>query len=247
MEFVHKPVLFEEAIRSLNILPYGIYVDGTAGGGGHTRAIAERLDDDGRLVSIDRDPDAVCVVKQRLAAFPQCTVVQATFADLDRVLDGLKIKKINGMLLDLGVSSHQLDTAERGFSFHHDAPLDMRMSQQGQSAADLVNNLSERELSEIIFKYGEERFARSIARRIVSEREKKAIQTTEELAELIKAAVPAAARRDGHPARKTFQALRIAVNGELDHLQGYLTVLLTALRSAEGCQSLLSILLKTEW
>lgn len=218
MDFLHKPVLFDEAIASLNIRPDGIYVDGTAGGAGHSRAIAQRLGLNGKLISIDRDPDAVRVVKERLAEYPMAVVVQSEFSRLNQVLDTLNIDKIDGMLLDLGVSSHQLDTAERGFSFHQDAPLDMRMSQTGVSAADLVNTLSEKELSDIIFSYGEERYARSIARSICRLRETAPIQTTGELAELIKASMPAAARRDGHPARRTFQALRIAVNGELDQL-----------------------------
>lgn len=218
MDFLHKPVLFDEAIASLNIRPGGIYVDGTAGGAGHSRAIAAKLGPDGKLVSIDRDPDAVKTVKERLAEYPMAVVVQSEFSRLAQVLDTLEIDKIDGMLLDLGVSSHQLDTAERGFSFHQDASLDMRMSQTGLTAADLVNTLSEKELSDIIFSYGEERYARSIARNICRVRETAPIQTTGELAELIKSSMPAAARRDGHPARRTFQALRIAVNGELDQL-----------------------------
>ena len=218
MDFLHKPVLFDEAIASLHIQPDGIYVDGTAGGAGHSRAIAQKLGRNGKLISIDRDPDAVKVVKERLAEYPMAVVVQSEFSRLDEVLDDLGIDKIDGMLLDLGVSSHQLDTAQRGFSFHQDAPLDMRMSQIGLTAADLVNTLSEKELSDIIFSYGEERYARSIARNICRVRKNAPIQTTGELAELIKSSMPAAARRDGHPARRTFQALRIAVNGELDQL-----------------------------
>lgn len=218
MDFLHKPVLFDEAIASLHIQPDGIYVDGTAGGAGHSRAIAQKLGRNGKLISIDRDPDAVKVVKERLAEYPMAVVVQSEFSRLDEVLDDLGIDKIDGMLLDLGVSSHQLDTAQRGFSFHQDAPLDMRMSQIGLTAADLVNTLSEKELSDIIFSYGEERYARSIARNICRVRENAPIQTTGELAEMIKSSMPAAARRDGHPARRTFQALRIAVNGELDQL-----------------------------
>ncbi len=218
MDFLHKPVLFDEAIASLRVQPDGIYVDGTAGGAGHSRAIAQKLGKNGKLISIDRDPDAVKVVKERLAEYPMAVVVQSEFSRLNEVLDDLGIDKIDGMLLDLGVSSHQLDTAERGFSFHQDAPLDMRMSQIGLTAADLVNTLSEKELSDIIFSYGEERYARSIAHNICRVREKAPIQTTGELAELVKSSMPAAARRDGHPARRTFQALRIAVNGELDQL-----------------------------
>ncbi len=224
MDFLHKPVLFDEAIASLHIQPDGIYVDGTAGGAGHSRAIAQKLGRNGKLISIDRDPDAVKVVKERLAEYPMAVVVQSEFSRLDEVLDDLGIDKIDGMLLDLGVSSHQLDTAQRGFSFHQDAPLDMRMSQIGLTAADLVNTLSEKELSDIIFSYGEERYARSIARNICRVRENAPIQTTGELAELIKSSMPAAARRDGHPARRTFQALRIAVNGELDQLADVMNI-----------------------
>lgn len=224
MDFLHKPVLFDEAIASLHIQPDGIYVDGTAGGAGHSRAIAQKLGRNGKLISIDRDPDAVKVVKERLAEYPMAVVVQSEFSRLDEVLDDLGIDKIDGILLDLGVSSHQLDTAQRGFSFHQDAPLDMRMSQIGLTAADLVNTLSEKELSDIIFSYGEERYARSIARNICRVRENAPIQTTGELAELIKSSMPAAARRDGHPARRTFQALRIAVNGELDQLADVMNI-----------------------
>lgn len=214
MEFSHISVLLSETIDSLGIKEDGIYVDCTAGGGGHSREIAKRLTT-GRLIAIDRDPDAITVLKERLKEFPSVTVVHSNYSEIKTVLSDLGIDKVDGILADLGVSSHQLDTAERGFSFHYDAPLDMRMSQEGITAADLVNTLSERELSDIIFRYGEEKFARSIARAIVKEREVKEIETTLELAEIIKNAVPQSVRRQGHPARKTFQALRIEVNGEL--------------------------------
>lgn len=222
MEFSHKPVLFDETIASLDIKPSGIYVDGTAGGAGHSRAIAGLLGENGRLISIDRDPDAVAVISQRLAAYPQATVVHSEFSRVAEVLDSLNIPLIDGMLLDLGVSSHQLDTPDRGFSFHHDAPLDMRMSQEGLTAADLVNTLPEGELANIIFTYGEERYARSIARNICKAREISPLSTTGELAEIVKMSMPAAARRDAHPARRTFQAIRIAVNGELEQLSAVL-------------------------
>lgn len=222
MEFSHKPVLFDETIASLAIKPAGVYVDGTAGGAGHSRAIAEQLGENGRLISIDRDPDAIAVIRQRLADYPQATVVHSEFSRVAEVLDSLNIPAIDGMLLDLGVSSHQLDTPDRGFSFHHDAPLDMRMSQEGLSAADLVNTLPEGELANILFTYGEERYARSIARNICKAREASPLKTTGELAEIVKISMPAAARRDGHPARRTFQAIRIAVNGELDQLSAVL-------------------------
>lgn len=215
--FHHIPVLFDETIESLNIRPDGIYVDCTSGGGGHSSAIAKKLTT-GRLISIDRDPEAVAVLKERLAPYGCVTVVHDNFFNIKNILSSLEINGVDGVLADLGVSSHQLDEPSRGFSFHHDAPLDMRMSLDGMSAADVVNTLSQRDLQKIIFDYGEEKFAPSISKAIVKEREKKVIETTFELSEIIKSAVPAAARRDGHPARKTFQAIRIYVNGELDGL-----------------------------
>lgn len=219
MEFSHKPVLFTEAVDALQIKPNGVYVDGTAGGGGHSAAIAARLSESGRLICIDQDPDAIAVLQKRLGGLPQVTIVQENFAHIDTVLSNLEIPGADGILVDLGVSSHQLDTPERGFSFHTDAPLDMRMSQQGPTAAELVNTLDERSLARILSEYGEERYARSIARNIVRAREKEPLETTLQLADLVKASMPAASRREGgHPARRTFQALRIAVNGELDML-----------------------------
>ena len=217
MEFSHISVMLPETIESLGIKEDGIYVDCTAGGGGHSKEIAKRLTT-GKLIAIDRDPDAIAVLKERLGSFPCVEIVHSNYSEIKDVLASLGIDKVDGILADLGVSSHQLDTAERGFSFHNDAPLDMRMSQEGTTAADLVNTLSERELSDIIFRYGEEKFARSIARAIVKERQVKEIETTLELAEIIKNAVPQSVRRQGHPARKTFQALRIEVNGELEKL-----------------------------
>lgn len=219
MEFSHKPVLFTETVDALQIRPDGVYVDGTAGGGGHSAAIAARLSEGGRLICIDQDPDAIAVLQKRLGGLPQVTIVQENFARIDSVLSSLELPGADGILIDLGVSSHQLDTPERGFSFHTDAPLDMRMSQQGPTAAELVNTLDERSLARILSEYGEERYARSIARNIVRTREKEPLETTLQLAELVKASMPAASRREGgHPARRTFQALRIAVNGELDML-----------------------------
>ncbi len=217
MEFKHISVLLEETIASLDIKPDGIYVDGTAGGAGHSKAIASQLKG-GRLIALDRDPDAVKTATERLEGLP-AQVIKSNFKDMDKVLDELNINKVDGILLDLGVSSFQLDEAQRGFSFHKQAPLDMRMSKEGLSAYDLVNSADEQELSKIIFTYGEDKFARRIAQRIVAARNEKAIETTTELAEIIASAVPAAARRDGHPARKTFQALRIAVNDELGSLE----------------------------
>ncbi len=216
MDFKHISVLLNESIDGLNINPDGIYVDATAGGAGHSLEIAKRLKS-GRLIAIDRDPTAVAVATERLKGF-NATVVQSNYSDIDEVLKSLDIKGVDGVLLDLGVSSHQLDTSDRGFSYHVDAPLDMRMSQEGASAKDLVNTFSYEELSRIIFEYGEEKFARSIASRIVKEREIKPIETTLELAEIIKASVPAKVRREKNPCKKTFQAIRIAVNSEFEHL-----------------------------
>ncbi len=215
--FHHIPVLFQESIDSLNIQPDGIYVDCTSGGGGHSSAIAKQLKG-GRLISIDRDPQAIEILKERLLPFGCVTLVHDNFFNIKNILASLGISGVDGILADLGVSSHQLDEPSRGFSFHHDAPLDMRMSLEGMSAAQAVNTLSQDELRKIIFEYGEEKFAPSIAKAIVRERAIKPIETTVELAEIIKSAMPAAARRDGHPARRTFQAIRIYVNGELDGL-----------------------------
>lgn len=222
MEFNHVSVLFNESIESLKIKENGIYVDCTAGGGGHSAGIAEKLTT-GHLYALDQDPDAIETLANRFKDNPNVTVVQNNFSNISAVLREYGVSGVDGILADLGVSSHQLDTPERGFSFHHDAPLDMRMSQSGPTAADLVNTLDERELSRIISTYGEERYARNIARKIVAERQNKRIETTVELAELIKSAVPAAARREGgHPARRTFQAIRIEVNQELDKLSSAL-------------------------
>lgn len=223
MEFHHKPVLFEETIDSLAIRPEGIYIDGTMGGGGHSEAILKRLTT-GTLLSIDQDPDAIKAAGERLEKYPQSIRVRGNFAQMKEIARAQGFDAVDGVLMDIGVSSYQLDTPERGFSYHHDAPLDMRMSQEGPSARDLVNTLEERELADIIFRYGEDRSARRIAQGICQAREKAPIETTAQLAEIVKESVPAAVRRaEGHPARKTFQALRIAVNGELDRLQEGLT------------------------
>lgn len=219
IEFSHISVMLTESVDMLNIKPDGIYVDGTAGGGGHSGEILRRLGNDGRLFSIDRDPDAVSTVKERFASDPRSVVLHGEFADMKDLLLNEGVSKVDGVILDLGVSSHQLDTAERGFSFHEDAPLDMRMSRQGATAAELVNTLSFKELCRILSSYGEEKYAASIAGGIVKSREKKPIETTLELAEIVKANVPQRVRRDGHPARKTFQAIRIAVNDEFGQLE----------------------------
>lgn len=213
MTFNHIPVLFDETIENLNIDPSGIYVDGTVGGAGHSRAIAKRLES-GRLIAIDRDPSAVEVAKERLFGL-NAIVVQGNYTSVDTILADLGIEAIDGMLLDLGVSSHQLDTPERGFSYHTEAMLDMRMSQQGLSAYDVVNSYSFEELKRILFDYGEERFAPQIASNIVRLRETKPIETTLELAEIVKNSIPAKFRREKNPCKKTFQAIRIEVNNEL--------------------------------
>lgn len=218
MKFSHIPVLLEETIAGLNIKPDGIYVDGTAGGGGHSSEILKKLKN-GRLFSIDQDPDAIQTVTERFKDNPNSVILQGNFSDMKELLEEKQVYAVDGVLLDIGVSSHQLDTAERGFSFHEDAPLDMRMSQKGETAAGLVNNLSFEELSKIIYTYGEEKYAGSIARAIIKEREISPVETTSRLAEIIKSSVPQKVRRDGHPARKTFQALRIAVNHELEALE----------------------------
>lgn len=216
MEFSHVSVLFNETIESLNIKPDGLYVDCTCGGAGHSRAILENLEE-GQLVAIDRDPDAISVITERIGADKRVEIVHNTFDNIKTILGE---RKADGILADLGVSSFQLDNAERGFSFHNDAFLDMRMSKTGKSAYDVVNGYSESEISNILWGFGEEKFARNIAKSIVKERSISPIDTTLRLAEIVKNAYPAKFRRDGHPARKTFQAIRIEVNDELSMLSG---------------------------
>ena len=217
MEFQHIPVLLNECIENLNIGPNSIIVDGTAGGAGHSRHIAQRLQG-GHLYAFDKDPDAVQTATQRLQGYP-ATVVQLDFCNAAQWLQEQGITAVDGVLLDLGVSSHQLDDGKRGFSYHIDAPLDMRMSQRGKSAYDVVNTYTEGQLTDILYRYGEEKFARLIARKIVAQRQQQPIQTTLQLADTVASALPAAARRkQKHPAKQTFQAIRIEVNGELDSL-----------------------------
>ena len=216
MEFLHLPVLLDECIEGLAIKPSGIYVDGTAGGGGHLVEIAGRLDT-GFLIAIDRDPDAVKAAGERLYGY-NARVVESNYSEVKRVVAELGYDRIDGMLLDLGVSSWQLDNRERGFSYHDDAPLDMRMSREGVSARDIVNGYSYEDLSRILFEYGEEKYAKSIASNIVKLRESEPIESTAELAEIIKMSVPQKARREKNPCRKTFQAIRIEVNNELGSL-----------------------------
>lgn len=219
INFSHISVLLSQSVDMLSVKPDGIYVDGTAGGGGHSAEILKRLGENGRLFSIDRDPDAIETVTKRFEGDNRSKVLHGEFAHMKELLLKEGIEKVDGVILDLGVSSHQLDTAQRGFSFHEDAPLDMRMSQQGTTAADLVNTLDYKELCRILSAYGEEKYAPSIVRGIIKAREEKPIETTLELAEIVKANVPQKVRRDGHPARKTFQAIRIAVNDEFGQLE----------------------------
>ncbi|MBP5378107.1 MAG: 16S rRNA (cytosine(1402)-N(4))-methyltransferase RsmH [Ruminococcus sp.] len=219
MEFTHIPVMLEECIEGLNIRPDGIYVDGTAGGAGHSSAIASHLNENGRLIALDRDPDAVAVATERLSVYKNATVVHRNYSEIRAVLDELDIDYADGILMDLGVSSFQLDEGSRGFSYHSDAPLDMRMSKEGMSAADVVNTYSEQELARIIFEYGEEKFSRRIASNIIRARESSPIMTTTQLADIIRESVPQKARREKNPCKKTFQAIRIAVNGEFEHLE----------------------------
>lgn len=216
MEFVHKSVLFDESIQALCLDKTRIILDGTAGGGGHSGEIAKNA---GQLIAVDQDPDAIAVLNERLGSRDNVTIVNNNFSNIKSILNSLGIDKIDGLLLDLGVSSYQLDNGERGFSFHQDAPLDMRMSKSGLSAKDVVNTYSEQELADIIFRYGEEKFSRRIAANIVKSRADKPIETTFELVDIIKASMPQKAMRDSHPARRTFQAIRIEVNAELDVLK----------------------------
>lgn len=220
MEFKHVSVLLEECIEALNIKEDGIYVDGTLGGAGHSSHIIKRLSSKGLLIGIDQDKDALAAAKERLSIYKNVRFVHNNFYDIAHILDELNISKIDGILMDLGVSSYQLDNAERGFSYMADAPLDMRMNRESNfSAYDVVNTYSEDDLNRIIRDYGEEKFSRRIAKFIVEERQKKAVETTLQLVDIIKAAIPAKARREGpHPAKRTFQAIRIEVNRELEIL-----------------------------
>ncbi len=222
MEFRHKSVLLQECIDNLNIKPDGIYVDGTLGGGGHSYEIARRLSDKGRLIGIDQDGEAIAAAGKRLEPFAdRVTIVRSNYREMKSVLAQLGITSVDGVILDLGVSSYQLDNAERGFTYREDTPLDMRMDQRARlSAADVVNGYSEMDLYRIIRDYGEDRFAKNIAKHIVSARNDHAIETTGELIQIIKASIPAKIRATGgHPAKRTFQAIRIEVNHELDVLR----------------------------
>lgn len=220
MEFKHVSVLLNECLEGLNIKEDGIYVDCTLGGAGHSSHILQRLSNDGLLIGIDQDKDALKAAGERLKDYKNVKFVHSNFYDIDNILEELDIPKVDGILMDLGVSSYQLDEGERGFSYMKDAPLDMRMNRDRDfSAYDIVNSYSMEDLWRIIRDYGEEKFAKRIAQFIVNKREEAPIETTLELVEIIKAAIPAKARREGpHPAKRTFQAIRIEVNGELEIL-----------------------------
>ena len=222
INFKHRSVLLDECIEALDIKPYGVYVDGTAGGGGHSLEIVKRLTEGGRLIAIDRDDAAIAAATERLCDFSErVTFVRSNFSSVGEVCARLGIEKIDGILLDLGVSSYQLDTAERGFTHNTDAPLDMRMDRRGElDAYTVVNTYTEEELKRVMWTYGEEKFAPKIAAAIVRRRAQKPIESTGELVDVIKSAIPASAREGGHhPAKRTFQAIRIEVNGELDAIE----------------------------
>ncbi len=233
MEFKHASVLLSETIEGLSVRPEGIYVDGTLGGGGHAEKIAERLQEGGRLVGIDQDEAAIIAAGERLRRFGnRITIVRGNYCDTSEILSSLGIDSIDGMILDLGVSSYQLDDQERGFSYRFDTPLDMRMDRRQQlSARDIVNDYGEERLYQIIRDYGEERFAKSIARHIVLARQKKNIETTGELNEIIRTAIPAKMRaQGGHPSKRTFQAIRIECNRELEVLRDSISGLIDLLK-----------------
>jgi len=219
MEFKHVSVLLDECIKALNIKEDGIYVDCTLGGGGHSYEIVKRLSNNGRLIGIDQDTAALSAAKERLKKFNNVTYVHNNFYNIDSILKDLNVDKVDGILMDLGVSSYQLDEAERGFSYMKDAPLDMRMNRESDlSAYDVVNTYSEDQLFKIIKEYGEDNFAKRIAKFIVERRGKESIKTTGELVDIVRAAIPAKFQKDGHPAKRTFQAIRIEVNKELEIL-----------------------------
>lgn len=221
MTFEHKSVLLYETVDSLNIKPDGIYVDGTLGGGGHALEVAKRLGPGGRLIGIDQDADAIDAATKRLDDYKdKVTIVRNNYRNIREVLKGLGIQKADGIYLDLGVSSYQLDTADRGFTYRENAPLDMRMDQRNEkTAADIINGYGEMELYRVIRDYGEDKFAKNIAKHIARERQKQRIETTDQLVEIIKAAIPAKMRAEGgHPAKRTFQAIRIELNQELEVL-----------------------------
>ncbi len=232
MDFKHQSVLLEETIENLNIVPNGIYVDGTLGGGGHAFQVCSRLSEKGHFIGIDQDAAAIQAAGDRLKPFEdKVTIVRSNYSDMKQVLKELGISTVNGIVLDLGVSSYQLDTAERGFSYRENAPLDMRMDQrQDKTARDIVNGYSEMELYRMIRDYGEDKFAKNIAKHIVRARQNGPVETTDELTEIIKAAIPMKFRAvGGHPAKRTFQAIRIELNQELEVLKGHLNEMIELL------------------
>lgn len=232
MEFNHKPVLLNECIEGLKINPNGIYVDGTMGGAGHSKEIVKRLSPKGLLIGIDRDTDALDVAKERLKDFSNVKYIHGNHDDINRILEELKIDKVDGILLDLGVSSYQIDNEERGFSYMLNSKLDMRMDRsQELTAKEVVNTYKEEQLSNLIYEYGEEKFSKAIARKIVEERSKKEIDTTNELVQIIKDAIPYYDKNAGHPAKRTFQAIRIEVNNEIEPLYNTATNAIKCLKS----------------
>ena len=244
MEFKHKSVLLDETIDSLNIKPDGIYVDGTLGGGGHSLEICKRLSDKGRLIGIDQDLDAIAAATERLKDYKdRVTIVHSNYQDIDAVLKNCSVSGVDGIVLDLGVSSYQLDNVERGFTYREDTPLDMRMNQEStMTAKDIVNEYSEMELYHVIRDYGEDSFAKNIAKHIVKARQEQVIETTGQLNEIIKAAIPAKVRQgQGHPSKKTFQAIRIELNHELDVLENSLDTMISWLNPGGR----LSVIVKT--
>ena len=233
MEFKHKSVLLYETVDELNIKPDGIYVDGTLGGGGHSYEIAGRLSEGGRLIGIDQDEDAIKAASKRLEPYmDRVTIVRNNYCNMDKVLDELGIDKVDGIMLDLGVSSYQLDAADRGFTYNVDTALDMRMDQRQEiTAKDIVNEYSEFELYRIIRDYGEDRFAKNIAKHIVAARQEKPIETTFELNDIIKAAIPMKVRATGgHPSKRTYQAIRIELNKELEVLENSIDMMIDRLK-----------------
>ncbi len=231
MNFNHKPVMLEECIMGLNINPEGIYVDGTLGGAGHSKEIANRISENGLLIGIDRDEEAICVAKERLSEFNNIKFVNDNHDNIKSILSNLSIPKVDGILLDLGVSSYQLDEGKRGFSYMNPGILDMRMDKkQDLTAKEVINSYSEEKLANIIYEYGEEKFSRQIARKIVKYRESKSIETTDELVKIIEDAIPKKIS-NGHPAKRTFQAIRIEVNNEIEPLYNTVIDCIDSLKS----------------
>lgn len=231
MDFNHKSVLLEETVNGLNIRPDGIYVDGTLGGAGHAQAVCARLSAQGRFIGIDQDQDAIIAAGERLASCKVASIIRSNYCSMGKILKDLGIRQVDGIMLDLGVSSYQLDTNERGFAYRTDAPLDMRMDQRQElSAADVVNRYSEQDLARILWEYGEEKCSRAIARAIVKARAEKPILTTGQLSDMIRKAIPLKMQASGgHPAKRSFQAIRIEVNRELDVLAGSLDEMISLL------------------